>query len=135
MKIENETLSTSVYPNDDRTEARVAFWPSEEGVETAYLHFKTKEEDGSHCEPEPFKISYIKSVLNTGTKMNIEIASNGFIMKVGSDIKIAQTEYDLKNMMGDIINTVTEHEIDYDESEHSFSNLGESISNVIAELA
>jgi len=136
MKIENQNLSSSVYLNDDKSEARMHFWPSnEEGVETAQLHFKTEEEDGTHCEPTPYKITYSKSVLNTGTKINIEVAENGFIVKVGSKTSICDTEYSLKGMIDTVVNNLTEHELDYDESEHNFSNLDEAINSVIEELA
>ena len=136
MKFENTSISTSIYLNNDKSEAHVNFWPSNiEGVESAQLHFKTKKEDGSHCEPEPYKITYTKSVLNTGTKINIEVASNGFIVKIGSITQIADTEYVLKSIIDIAVNDVSEHEIDYNEDEHDFSNLAETTISVTEELS
>ena len=134
FEINEQSLSSSVYLKDG--EANVTFWPSNvEGVESAQLHFKVKEEDGTHLIPTPYKITYSKSDLNTGTKINIEVASNGFIMKVGAVTKIADTEYALKGMMDAIINNVTEHEFVYDEYEHNFDDLELAISRVTEELS
>jgi len=72
MKIQNQPLSNSVYTNDDLSEASVMFWPQDiKGVDSALLHFKIKNDSDGTCEPEPFKITYSKTVLSTGTKINI----------------------------------------------------------------
>jgi len=135
MKFENQTLSTSVYTNDDYSEASITFWPSnEDGVETAMLHFKVKNDSDGTCEPEPFKITYNKEALNTGKKINIEIADNGFIVKTGGDVKIAESEYILKTMIDDMIKTKSIHEIDYDIDEHDFANMQDAINRINVEL-
>jgi len=135
MKIQNQTLGTSTYTNDDYSEASVLFWPHDEkGVESALLHFELKDIDKEPCSPKPFKITYNKTVLNSGTKINIEVADNGFIVKTGGDVKIADSEYSLKTMIDTIITSTTEHEFEYDADEHNFENLQDAIDNIITML-
>lgn len=135
MEIKNKILSNTVYVNDDSSEVSVRFWPTDvRGVETALLHFKVKNESGGTCDPEPFKITYECTLFNVGKKINIEIAQNGFIVKVGSDVHVVSSPYDLKNMIDEIITITDKHEFEYDANEHTFENLDVSMIKIDEEL-
>ena len=129
LKIVDENLSNSVYINNNRKEAKVHFWPN--WSENANLVFNTEDVDNIH----PIRIEAKTVENNVGTKINIEVASNGFIIKVGNDTKIASTEYDMRNILNGLIETSTEHSFGYLEDVHSFENLDDAILLIKEELS
>lgn len=128
LKIKNESLSSSVYLSDNRKEAKLHFWLS--WSENASLIFNTEDKDNIH----PIRIEAETIENNVGTKINIEVASNGFIIKVGADLKIASSNYDMRNILNDIIITETEHSFSYLENVHTFENIEDAVEAIKEEL-
>lgn len=119
MKISNEELSTSVYLNEDRTEAKLHFWPI--NSDDAYLVFNVQ------TKPEllitPIRIEATTSENNVGMKIVVEVVNNGFIVNIDKEINIATTEYDMRMLLADAIVVKTDHSFKYDKDEHSFKNI------------
>lgn len=119
MKISNEELSTSVYLNEDRTEAKLHFWPI--NSDDAYLVFNVQ------TKPEllitPIRIEATTSENNVGMKIVVEVVNNGFIVNIDKEINIATTEYDMRMLLTDAIVVKTDHSFKYDKDEHSFKNI------------
>ena len=127
--IKDCTLHNAYYNNG---EAKTVFWP--DGVDSAYLHFKLESNSDENSKAVPYKITYEYIELNVGTKMNIEVVNNGFIIKIGSDTKITESDYDLKKMLDAAISSSHKESIDYDADEHTFDNLEAMTAEIENEL-
>ncbi|MBW1853215.1 MAG: hypothetical protein JRJ00_00790 [Deltaproteobacteria bacterium] len=122
---ESNNLSSAYYDNG---EAKVSYFP--QGMDRGYLHIKLDDEGKA----VPYKISYEYTELNSGAKINIEVADNGFIIKTGGDTQIADSDYGMKEIVGKIINSQYDESVDYDDGFHFFQNLPEMLEEVEAEL-
>lgn len=128
LVVDNDQLSNP-YFNSQTNEAYATFFPMH--LDSATLYFKLEQMDGEGTlMVTPDRIEYSVTQLATGTKINIEVVANGFIVKTGGETKVTESEWDLRKHIENHITEKQDFVVDYDE-EMGFTNLEETIDKIL----
>ena len=112
---------------ESETTAEASFYTS--GVDSAVLVCNII--DG---EAVPDKVRFTVKEKSVGTKINVEVVENGFIIKIDSKTRVAESEWDMKQVIEKAIVIENIESFDYDEDMHKFKNLSETLQEFEAAL-
>ncbi len=131
IEIHNQKLYGSYVSNDGSTAYSMFF---QDGLDDVSLHFSIEQMNGEEDSLliTPTNISYNKVTLNSGDKIVIDIADNGFIIKHKGATQIVPEQHDLNSHLNKICHTTEEFIVDYNllPAKAEFTNLDEIIQEI-----
>ena len=103
------------------------------GLDNPTLHFSIGTDDDGAITVTPCNITYCITINNTGEKIALEVAENGFIVKSSGKTQVASSEYDMEQIIKGIIKRVDNYDVPFHADEYDFNNL-DSIIQTLTEL-